>query len=81
MILFEIELQFCFSQKRFVFFINVSRGNYKADYMIKARKFSSLVSQGVLATSLGATTEAPDLGSGPRPRHELVPKLGPNLGT
>jgi hypothetical protein len=70
-----------FLSEKVRFFINVSRGNYKADYIIKARKFSSLVSQVVLATSLGATTEAPDLGSESRPRHELVPKLGPNLGT
>jgi conjugal transfer/entry exclusion protein len=37
--------------------------------------------EGVLATSLGATAEPPELSSRPQPRPELVPKLEANLGT
>ncbi len=37
--------------------------------------------RGVLATSLGATAEPPELSSRPQPRPELVPKLAANLET
>jgi hypothetical protein len=35
----------------------------------------------MLAKSLGATAEPPDLGFGPQPRPGLVPELAPKLGT